>query len=378
MAAINLTHADLDAVLVGTVVNEEVLQQVIDVSRLPLEFTDRLGTSSSGNKKYEWTMDRLQAVTDPLGTPNAFVDGQVFDQDDSVVGQRVSNEQQIFVKGVRVSTLSEASDSIGMVGRRSYQVNQRGQEVMRDIEAHFTSNVGANVDDGDTEPGITGSAEAWIDGKIIVPSAVGTTVFTQTAALQNLGGGITGSGWEDRDLVAPAGGVQANVYTVAVPTAMTETAINNVMEALFKNTGSRANRVLMQTVEGHSNTSSYYFTSSARIATLTSETTQAAQPATAKGAVNTILTDYGVLDMVPNPIMTFNDVAGSAPDSSTAYILDFSSLEMSVMRGFRVEALGKDGMSEKSMLSKVAGFKPLATESQGIILGVDTATAMVA
>lgn len=374
MSAINLTHADLDAVLIGTAVNEEVLQQVIDVSRLPLEFTDRLGTSSTGNKKYEWTMDRLQAVTDPLGTPNAFVDGQVFDQDNSVVGQRVQNESQIFVKGVRVSTLSEASDSIGMVGRRSYQVNQRGQEVMRDIEAHFTSNVGAQVDDGDAVPGITASAEAWIDGNIIIPAAAGTTAYTATAARQNLGGGIVAGGWENNT----AGAVGPSVYTVAVPTAMTEAAINNVMQALFKNTGSRANRVLMQTVEGHSNTSAYYFSSSARIATLTSETGQQASPATAKGAVNAILTDYGVLDMVPNPIMTFNDVGDSAPDSSTAYILDFASLEMAVMRGFRVEALGKDGMSEKSMLSKVAGFKPLSTESQGIIVGIDTAVPMIA
>ena len=370
MAEINLTHADLDAVLVGSVVNEEVLQQVIDVSRLPLEFTDRLGVSSTGNKKYEWTMDRLQAVTDPLGTPNAFVDGQDFDADDSVLGQRVSNQQQIFTKGVRVSTLGNESDSIGNVGRRSYQVNQRGQEVMRDIEAHFISNVGALVDDGDAAPGVTGSAEAWIDGKIIVPAATGTTVFTQTAALQNLGGGITGSGWEDRDLVAPAGGVVENTYTVAVPTAMTEAAINNVVEALFKNTGSRANRVLMSSVEIHSIISDYYFTSSARIATLTSETGQAATPSTAKGAVNAILTSFGVVDLIPNPIQTFNNVAGADPDSETVYILDFSKLEMSVMRGFRVEMLGKEGMAERSMLSKVAGFKPLSTESQGIILGV--------
>ena len=57
MATINLTHADLDAVLIGTAVNEEVLQQVIDVSRLPLEFTDRLArpAPATRNSSGQWT-----------------------------------------------------------------------------------------------------------------------------------------------------------------------------------------------------------------------------------------------------------------------------------------------------------------------------------
>ena len=375
----SLSHADLTGVLVNGLVNEELLQQIIDVSRLPLPFTDKLGSSSTGNKRYEWTMDRLQAVD----VTNAAVDGADVDQNDVAVGQRVSNEIQILIKEVQVSLLGEAADSVASVGRLARQVNRRGQELMRDREAIWLSNQGAQVDDGAAVPGLTGTLGAWIDGKIIVPSetGVGVTDYTDTAAFQTVevSGTIARGGWEARDFTGDLGGVTPVVFTTVVPGAITETAVNAAILALFRNTGSMANRVGMSRPEVHSRVSAYYFTSSARVATLLSD--QGASPSSpvqATGAVNAILTDYGIIDLIPNALMQLFDVADSTPDSDAFYILDFSSLENSNMTGFRVENLAKTGLAEKRLLSMATGFKPLATESQGVIHGIDQALAMTA
>ena len=374
-----ITHADLTDVLVNGLVNEELLQQIIDVSRLPLPFTDRLGSSSTGNKRYEWTMDRLQASV----LTNAAVDGADIDQQDAAVGQRVSNEQQIMVKEVQVSLLGEEANSVGGIGKLSRQVNRRGQELMRDRESTWLSNQGAQVDDGAAVPGLTGTLGAWVDGKIIIPSETGVGVadYIDTAAWQTVevsATGLTRGGWENRSFTGDAGGVIAVVFDTVVPGAITESAINDAVLALFENTGSTANRVGMSRPQTHSNVSSYYFTSSARVATILSDQGASPGPMQASGAVNSILTDYGIVDLVANVLMKAFDVADSTPDSDAFFILDFSTLETSVMTGMRVENLAKVGLSEKRLLSLTSGFKPLATESQGVIHAIDPALAMTA
>ncbi len=366
-----LTHADLNAVLNGGAVNEDVLQQIIDVSRLPLEFTDRCGGGSISNKAFSWTMDRLQAQD--LG--NASIDGADVDQNDAATGQRVWNQAQLSDKEVKVSLLGEAADSIGGMGKISRQVNRRGQELMRDIEGISMSNQGAVVDDGTAVAGTTAGLEAWLDGKILVPSQTGVASWTQTAARQDLtAGDIDGGGFEDA--TSQAVGPDAWTYTTPTPVAITQTAIDAVILALFRNTGSRKNRVLMSRPEVHSKISAFYFDSTARVATLQSQTAQtASSPAQANTAVNAILTDYGIVDLVPNALQPIANAAGAC---DTAFILDFSTLECPNFTGFRVTPLAKTGHSEKRLLSKSWAFRPLATESQGIIQGIDATAAMTA
>jgi len=375
VAEINLTAADLEGVLEGSIVNEEVLQQIIDVSRLPLILSDKMKSSSTGNKRFDWTMDRL-----PAPASITAVDGADIDRQDQLLGQRVGNEQQIDIREVRVSILAEASNSIGGAGKLARQVSRRGQDIMRGIELYVTGNNAAVVDDGDTVAGATASLEAWIDGNIQIPAETAVVAYTGTNARWTVSTGdgaggtpdptITGGGWENKTNAL----VDRWTYTVTTPLPMTEFAINEIMRALFENTGSRANRLGMSRPELHSKISAYYFTSSARIATLLSDTGTAQTAATAKGAVNAILSDYGIIDLEPNPIMPLAD---SVTASDTFYILMVSDLEFSNMTGFRVENLGKSGLSEKRLLSKTWGFKPLATESQGMAQGVDATEAML-
>ena len=381
-----LSQADLNSILEGTLVREDVLDRVIDVSEHDKPFQSMAGSSSVKNKRYSWTMDRLsdsELVADDVPA----VDGVDVDQQDALLGIRQSNEVQTNFKSVQISTLAEASDSIGGVGKMAEQVRKRGREINRNIEAQVMANTGAQVDNGVLVPGITAGLEAWLDGKILVPQVVTETTppaeaYTQTLARQDLStGGITAGGWEDRDFTSNAGGVAAWVYTaVTAGGAMTEVAFDNMIKALFKNTGDNVTRTALNTVDMHSNVSAFYFDPTARVATLTGETNQKG-PAQAMTAVNSILTDYGIVKLRANALQkpsALDAETTSGGIQNSFFCLDFRYLEMVTMTGFRVEPLAKTGFSEKRLLSKTWGLRVLSSEAQGIIQGIDVLLPMAA
>lgn len=375
-AETSLTHAELDAALGGSLVHEELLDQIIDVSRtIPLEFSDRLGTASTGNKQFDWTLDRLRTPAD-----SRLVDGQDMDQNDTGTGARVANQVQINGKEVRTSLLGEAANSVGMIGRLAAQVSRRGRELEQDCEAWYLGNNAGVIDDGDTTAGATASLEAQIDDQVLTPGTqpplgppTQATWNADSGSVVDLtAGSIAGGGLSNY----AAGVVPAYTYTTPAAVAITEAAINGVVQALYENTGSRANRLGINRTKVHSAVSAYYFTSSARIATLTSETTQTPTPATAKGAVNAILTDYGVVDLVADVFQPLANV--TTDECSTMFILDMGMIEQVNMTGFRVTPLAKDGLYERRLLTKAAGLRVLSNEAQGMIQGIDDAVPMTA
>ena len=372
------TNLDFDNLLVrpvGGLIHEDVINRIMAVDTPPvLPLTSRLGKVSSSNQFTEWTQDRLDDAADPLAAPNAKIDGYAATGDDSSLGQRVGNHTQISVKDIEVSSGADAVNTIGFANALAYQIAKQGKTLMLDIEADMLANKAA-VAATSAVAGQSGGLEAWLDGNKLVPDTDGTTTYIATAARQDLtAGDIAGGGWENRTTNV----VPAWVYTTATPVAMTEASIKAVMQALFENTRGRMNdRILMTNATLHTVISDYYFTSTARVATFTAETNQEG-PATAMGAVNSILTNYGVLKMIPNANQGFADTADSTPDSSTAFILDFSTLKQASLRTMRVETIGKAGLSERRLLSHYWTLKPTTTEDQGIIQGIDNAVAMIA
>ena len=93
------------------------------------------------------------------------------------------------------------------------------------------------------------------------------------------------------------------------------------------------------------------------------------------GAINAILSDYGVIDLVAS---VFQPVTSSTNINSTMFILDMSMIEQVNMTGFRVEMLAKTGLSEKRLLTKTAGLRVLSNEAQGMIQGILGSTPMTA
>ncbi len=344
MAAADLDAANLAAVPFGGLINESVMQQIWDISRIPLPFTDIAGTDTHSNAYHEWTVD---ALSDPVSN-NFQIDGAVITSDDTGTGNRVGNHSGISTKRVSISTRARESDTIGRSDELSYQVMMRQQELRRDVEAAALENNASVASTGvGGVAGEVGGLPSWIETNVSFP------------ATGSAGGFQTGTG-----LTAAA--------TMGTAEALTETKIRNVAEACYEQGGSPT--ILMLRPSVCRKLSEYLFTSSARIATLTSETGQSESGATAKGSVNVFVTDFGVvLELTPNRIQR-----NYATDESAAFLIDPGHVRLSYLYGYRVEPLAKTGLADIRLMSVDWTLVVTTEKAHGMIGGIDNTAAVTA
>ncbi len=331
-----LTSAQLKAVDFGGLINEDVMQAIWDISRIPLPYTDMVGSDSIKNSFYEWTTDQL---ADPA-VDGWIVDGADSDKDDSATGLRLGNQAGILDKEVQVSERASASDTVGRGNELAYQVMMRQRELRRNVEANALNINGSQADDGVATPGIVAGLGAMV------------TQFD------------TGSG-------AAGGGYTAGVWAPIVPgarVALTETMIRDAAQAAWED-GADPSKI-MSVPSVIRQLSEYMFTSSARIATLAAETNQKG-PATAMGSVNVFLTDFGVtLDMIPNRIQrTYEDT--NTATAAAVYILDPVYARLSYLKGYRTTPLAKTGLSDKRHMAVDWGQKVLQPDAHRVLLDID-------
>ena len=339
MAALLATDSteptDLRGALVGGLINESVMQTITDISKIPLPLTNMIGTGSHGNNYHSWTLDELAAPS----ITNAQIDGRVSTDNDAALGTRVGNFSQISTKDIEVSTRSDASDTIGFAKATSYQTKMRNEELHRDVEAQILSNT-ASLQGSAAAASTSGGLNAWLETNNVSP-AVGYTA----------GGFNTATGVVD-----------AMVPGTAEP--LTETKVRTCAQNIYEEGGEASVFMSMPTV--HAAFSSYLFTSSARVATLTSETGESKTASVAKGAVNCFVTDWGVLDMIPNRLLQPTDT-----DVSTAFLIDPSKLEISYLSGYRSERLAKVGLSESWLMSVDYTLVVNSEKAHGCIPAID-------
>ncbi len=149
MAANNLDHADADAAVYGGVIREDVMNQIWDISNIPLPFTDMISKGTHSNRRVEFVEHELAAPA----TNNAVVDGADVSQNNTKVGTRIGNYTQISVKEVQVSHSAEAANSIGNMTSMSWQIKERQKELRRDVEAQMLTHQASVAGDGNTVAG---------------------------------------------------------------------------------------------------------------------------------------------------------------------------------------------------------------------------------
>ena len=124
MATTNLDAYDLSQINLDGVINEDVMQSIFDISPVPLEFTQRAGTSSHDNTYFSWRLDKLQ---DPVITGQR-IDGQetaTGTANDTKSGRRVGQHSEIRTKRVEVSTRAQEVDTIAYANELAYQISRR-------------------------------------------------------------------------------------------------------------------------------------------------------------------------------------------------------------------------------------------------------------
>lgn len=264
MATTNLDSADLKAASGGSMIREDVMNKIWDISKIPLPFTDMVGSTTAKNEYVEWTQDTL---ADPDLT-NAVVDGADASGNDTVVGIRVGNHHQISDKVVQVSYRADASNTIGRASELAYQVMRRQQELKRDVEAIALYNQASVADNGDSTAGKVGGLPSWIATNFL---SVGSGATSPAA-----GGFNTTTKLTVAATAATTGG------------ALTEAKIRTAIEDVYKQGGDPS---VLMTVPGLISRFSEYMVKTGGAHANIQQTTSGTEKLAAVGAVNVFVTD---------------------------------------------------------------------------------------
>jgi len=344
-----LASSDLKAALVGGLIREDVMNKIWDISKIPLPFTDMVGSGSAKNEYKEWTQDELAAPD----LTNAVGDGANASGNDTKAGARVGNHHQISDKVVEVTFRSNASNTIGRAKELAYQLTRRQQELRRDVEAISLSNQASLADDNENDVvGKAGGLPTWL-----------TTTYSD-------GGGTVG-GFDK------AGG-GTTVTTARVPgtgRALSEVMVRDAVESIYEEGGDPTK---MMSIPGVIRKfSEYLFTSSARVGTIMSDQGKSKEKAAALGSVNVFVTDFGTLLMVPNRLQQKYKDVSTTLDVADVFILDPEYLSLCYLQGYRTDELAKLGQKERRQMLVDWTLIVNTEKAHGIIGDINPALAVV-
>ena len=336
------SSADLKGLPFGGFVNEDVMQSIIDISKISLPLTDSISSDSVSNSYTEWPKDVLRAPGF-----NASVDGADVTSYSDGSGTRVGNQCQISTEAIAVTTRARGSDTVGSSDEYSRQLMRKTDECRRDVEYISLSNQGSQADNGDATPGLAGGFNAWLETNV------------------------------DRGVGGSSGGFSAGTVsaaTLGTERALSETAIRDVCQSIYQAGGDPS--VLMARPAVIRRISEYMFTDTARIGIQQTETGKGGA-STAVGAVKVFITDYDVeLVMRANRLMPAMDEPTTELNDSV-YIFDPQYWRHGYLNNYRTEPLAKTGTADKAQVCVDWTLKCLAEESAGVVADVDASTAMV-
>lgn len=308
---------------IGNIAREDLTDIIYNISPTERPFHQNVSRENATNDLHEWVIDSLAAAVDD----NAHVDGDDFNAEgqtsqagsgsDGVMitpGSRRGNYQQIGRKDIVVS---RRADIVRKAGRRSelnYQVAKAGRELQRDCEMSATANQAAVAGTNTTAPRTAG-IPAWLTTNDLgATGAVGPT----------LSNGVPNA---------------ARTGTASGTRNMAESLLLQNIASIY-NAGGDPDMIMMHP-SAKQRFSNYMFSANARIATQYQDA--GAKPSkglTVVGAVDVYVSDFGVLDVVPNRFQREADI----------FVLDTEMWGISYLDGYHVEKIGKTGDSDKRVL----------------------------
>lgn len=311
---------DLKAVAAGGFVNEDVMQKIWDISKIPLPFTELAMEASHDNAYAEWPQDELNAPN----ASNFVVSGADAGSRTDGNEKRVGNHSGTSVKYVMVTERAQNSNIVGTSTKELARgLINRQQELKRDIEAACLENNASVEDDNNSTAGEVGGFDSWIETNVTnggSGAAIGgfNTSTKIVDAHTNSTSGVTGDESNLSDLIETAYGNNAN------PTVLMSTpaVIKRLAQRLFA--------------------SDYNATPTANVSG-TAPTAQASQ-----GFINVMKTDFGfTLRLTPNRLQQDYD----SNTRATLFGIDPQHVAVSYMHRPKAEQLAKLGLSHRWQIS---------------------------
>lgn len=308
----------------GDNAREDLTDIIYNISPTERPFHQNVGRADATNDLHEWIIDSLAAAVNN----NAHVDGDDFVAEgqtggagsgsDGVqinAGERLGNYQQISRKDIVVSRRANIVRKAGRRSELNYQVAKAGRELQRDCEFAATANQAA----------VVGSAT-------VAPRTAGIPAWLRTNTAAGLGGA-------DPTLANTTYGTPNAARTDGTDRTMTETLLLTAISDIYIQGGDPD--MIMLHPGAKQRFSTYMFSSSARIATQYQDAgPKPSKGLTVVGAVDVYVSDFGVLDVVPNRFQRVDDL----------FVLETEMWAISYLDGYHIERIGKTGDSEKRVL----------------------------
>jgi hypothetical protein len=344
MATGNVDGRDLANIKTGGLIKESVMDKIHDLSKISLPYTEMVGKSTHRNERTDWVLDKLEAPD----LTNAVVDGSDAGAAADASGERVGNHSQTSTKVISVSHRADDSDRIGAAKEFAYQLTRANDHLRRDLEAISLSEQASVPDDGGSTAGKTGALGSWLSTNVVdaAGAAVTATGYSHTTGKTTVPPTQTGE-------------------------ALSYGAIKDAIQSVYEEGGDVS--VLMARPSVVAAISEFCYSSDVPIASLTADQGKSQDKQAAVGAISILITDFGKVKLVSNRIQQ-----PFADGTDTVYLLDPQYLSTSYLSGIQGYDLAKTGLSNKKMLACDWTVKVLNERAQAMIVGVDSAEAVVA
>lgn len=337
MATTNFDRYDLATS--GDNVRESLTDVIYNISPTEVPFQANIGRGSTANTLHEWQIDELAAVN----TSNAAIDGADFGSDGSDEAQRIGVYMQISIKYLAVSRRANIVNKAGRKSELAYQIAKKGKELRRDVEAMACLN-NATVAGNSSTASETAGLGAWLK--------------------TNTNRGATGA---DPALSNTTYGEPTTAASDGTVRALSEATLLSILKDCYVQGGNPNMVMVGPTVKQRFST--YMFGSSARIATQYQDQGASRRSGVSVvGAVDVYVSDFTVLDIVPNRFQRERDV----------WVLDTEYWEIVYLDGYKTETIAKIGDAERRHILVDWGLKSNNEAASGVVADINEATAMVA
>jgi hypothetical protein len=260
----------------------------------------------------EWSTDSLAAPV----TTNAQVEGDEFTFSAVTATNRVGNYTQIFRKSFIVSDTQEVVSKAGPKSDLGRQRAKTGVELKKDVEASILSNTASVAGATNTTARKLGGLASWL------------ATNTDRGATASNGGFSSGTGLT----VAAGNGTQR---------AFTKTILDNIIQQAYQSGGNPTAFICSP----YAKTVFSTFMSNSNVAAFRTAM-KGKEQGTIYGAADQYVSDFGVIDIVPNRVMA----AVGAVSARNGFLVDPDMLALGTLRAIKEVEPAKTGDATKKVL----------------------------
>lgn len=285
--------------------NREDLSDVIyNISPTDTPFMTNAAKEKASGVFHEWQKDSITAAV----ATNSQIEGDDATNTTVTPTVRLGNYCNIASYSFGISGTQEVVDKAGRKSEMAYQLVKFGKQIKRDMEAQLTQNKASSA--GSAAAGrVSASLESWL-----------STNWTSVGS----GGSPSSSGFQSGIVAAPTDN--------SAQGTVSEAAVKAIIRAAWTQGGSP--NMIMCGPFNKTKLSAF-----SGIATQYRENKGTSQ-ATIIGAADTYVSDYGVLNIVPNRFSR----------DRTVFVLDMDYWAVAYLRNFRTWDLAKTGDADRKQL----------------------------